>query len=426
MSAPAPILARRLGLGALVLIGVGDILGAGIYALVGKVVGIAGPGAWISFLISAALAAATGLSYAELSSRIPKSAGAAAYAAAAFKQPIVAFLVGFLVLASGLTSTATVALAFWGYLELLFPMPQLMAAIALILILTAVAWRGIAASAGTNNVLTLLETTGILIIIGVGFSLAARMHASDLFSRLAPTPELTPLITGATLAFYAFIGFEDLANLAEEAKDPQRDLPRAILIAVAFTTVLYLAVIVVVLWVIPLQQSATSTRPLLDVLAAAGTPLPAAGFAVLAICAITNTGLANFVMVSRLLYGMAAQGLVPRALGRVHPVHQTPWVSVLVAAGLTLLLVVTGGTRLLAQTTSLLLVIVFSMVHVSLIRVRRLNGRESAPFRVPRFVPWTGLLVSALLMFHFPADVFLRAGVILLVGGGLYLVFRSK
>lgn len=418
-------LARRLGFGTLLLIGIGDILGAGIYALVGKVAGMAGSAAWLSFLIAALLAAVTGLAYAELACRIPKSAGAAAYTAAAFAHPLIPFLVGFLVLASGLTSTATVALAFRGYLESFVGVPEIAAALGLVAVLSGIALRGISASAWTTNVLTVLEAGGLFLVIGTGAVFAFRTEPATLLAKLKPDLAVPPIIGAATLAFYAFIGFEDLANLAEEAKNPERDLPRAILIAVAITTMIYLAVIIVVLWTLGADQAAASSRPLLDALTAAGTPLPARAFSLLAIFAITNTGLANFIMVSRLLYGMAGQGLLPLALRRVHPVRQTPWVAILIASALAFLLAATGGARLLAQTTSLLLVLVFTVLHTSLIRIKQKEGAFRPSFRAPAFVPWLGLFISAVLLWHFPPGAFVRAGVVVFVGIGVYFLFKK-
>jgi len=242
-----PTLERRLGLGILTLYGIGDILGAGIYAMVGKVAEIAGQGAWISFLVSAFLAGVTGLTYAELSSRIPKSAGAAAYCGAAFRHPILPFMVGFLVMTSGLTSTATVSLALHGYLNVFANPPILVAAIAVIALFGLLAFWGIGASAWTNALLTVIEASGLLLVIVVGLRFAAGFSPSHLVTSLTPDLGVGAIFAGATLAFYAFIGFEDLANLAEEAKNPRRDLPRAILLAVAFSTLIYLAVIVVFL-----------------------------------------------------------------------------------------------------------------------------------------------------------------------------------
>ncbi len=413
-------LARKLGLGILALYGIGDILGAGIYVLVGKVAATAGQGAWISFLISALLAGLTGLTYAELASRVPKSAGAAAYSAAAFRPPVVSFLIGFFVLTSGLTSAAAVSLALHGYLTVFIHPPALAAAVLLVFLFGWLAYRGIEASAWTNAVLTLIELAGLLVVVAVGFLLVSKLPVSQLVSAATPDLGAAAILGGATLAFYAFVGFEDLANLAEEAKNPVRDIPRAILIAVAVSTIIYLAIILVVLWTVGPLGAAQSERPLLEVLSKAGRPVPAPVFAAVAMVAIANTGLTNFVMVTRLLYGMAAQGLLPRVLGTVHPLRKTPWVAVWTAGLLVILLAATGGVRLLAQTTSLLLVLVFGTLHVALLRLRRAEAAPAGSFRSPRWSPWAGLLTCVLLCFYFPAGVYLRTAVVAVLGLALF------
>lgn len=418
-------LARRLTLWPLVLYGIGDVLGAGIYALVGKVALVSGRGAWISFLVSALLAAITGLTYAELSSRIPKSAGAAAYAAEAFRHRAVPFLVGWLVLASGMTSAATVSLALQGYLDVFFQAPSWASSGLFLAFVSFLAFWGIRESAAANNIMTLVEITGLFLVIGVGLSWAARENPGELVARLSPDQGAGPVLSGAALAFFAFIGFEDLANLAEEAKNPSRDIPRAILWAVGLATALYLLVVCVVLWVMTPQEAGQSPRPLLEVLVRAGHPLPPRVFASVALLAICNTGLANFIMASRLLYGMAGQNLLPRPLAQVHPVRQTPWVAVLCVLVLCSFLAFTGGAALLAQTTSLLLLLVFAVLHVSLILLRRRGPAGPGLFKAPTFVPYVGLGVCLALATRMEAGAYPRAAAVLGAGALFSLIFLS-
>jgi basic amino acid/polyamine antiporter, APA family len=419
-----PGLARRLGLTVLILYGVGDILGAGIYALVGKVAGIAGSAAWISFILSGILALVTGLSYAELSSRIPRSAGAAAFSARAFKNPLIPGLVGILVLTSGITSSATVSLAFYGYLNEFIEVAQLPAAIGLLALINLVSFLGIHHSVRTNNILTAIELFGLLLVIGVGLSYALGQQESRPFTEsLAPHSDWGAVLLGVTLAFYAFIGFEDLANLAEEAKDPRRDLPRAILVSIALSTVLYLLVILTVLGVMSPEDAARSPTPLLDVMRIGGIIIPPEGFALIAIIAIANTGLANAIMASRLLYGMAHHRLLPAILMRVHPYRQTPWVAIGLTFALSVLLVVTGRVSILAQTTTLLLTLAFFMAHLSLIIVRKQQPSSAEIFRVPGFIPYLGLIFCALLLTHFPLEAYLRAVVLIGISTAVYLAY---
>lgn len=404
MSVPTspPGLSRSLGLTALILYGIGDILGAGIYALVGKVAGISGQAAWISFGVSAVLAAVTGLAYAEMTSRVPQAAGAAAFAARAFRHPLVPYVVGFFVLASGVTSTAAVSRAFYGYLKVFLNIPELAAALGLIALVSYISFRGISLSAGVNNVLTVIEVSGLLLVIFLGLKYASGLPAGELASRVMPDTGLLPILTGSTIAFYAFIGFEDLANLAEEAVDPSRNIPRAILAAVAVSTVIYLIVTFIVLWAMTPAQAAASSTPLLDVIKIAGYPLPDWSFAPVALVAVCNTGLANLIMGSRLLYGMAEQGLIPRVFSKIHPGRRTPWVAILAVMGLCVLLVVTGGVQIMAQTTSLLLMTAFLVVHLSLIIVRRQDPDAEAIFKVPGFVPYVGIVACVALALRSP------------------------
>lgn len=421
-------LARRLGPAALIFYGIGDILGAGIYALVGKVAAEAGTAAWASFLVSAALAAVTGLAYAELCARVPRSAGSAAFAAEAFAHPLVPFVVGLFVLMSGVTSAATVSLAVHGYLRSFFEVPQLAAALLLVGLMGLIAFWGVRESVGANNAFTVAELSGLLFVIVMGLSYAFRRPAGELLAALAPSASPLAVLSGATLAFYAFIGFEDLANLAEEAVDPVRDIPRAILVSVAVSTVLYLVVVFIVLWSMTPAQAAASPRPLLEVLRIAGSPLPEWCFSGIALFAVFNTGLANFIMASRLLYGLGEEGLAPAALTAVHPSRRTPWVAVLAAAALTALLVLTAGEKgvaLMAKTTALLLMLAFVSSHLSLIRLRR---RPAGPgvFRAPGFTPYAGIAVAALMLSQAPRDAWLRAGAVLGAALLLWALIRRR
>jgi amino acid transporter len=408
-------LARRLGFGALVVYGIGDILGAGIYALVGTVINIAGTSAWISFVIAALVALVTGISYAELTARYPVSAGAAAFVRRAFPGRLIATLTGVLVLGTGLASAATVSRAFSGYLQELVSIPAPLAQIILISGISFLSFWGIQESSRVNFFLTFVEASGLLAVIITGiFSL----NASGVRNLGQSSPGFLPILSGVTIAFYAYIGFEDLANLAEECKNPTRELPRAILIAIAVTTVIYILVALVLLMSVPLDSISKSEKPLLLVFEGAGLQSVLRYFSLIAILAITNTGLINLIMASRLMYGMSQEGLLPRLIGTVHRGRQTPWVGVLIAYLAVLLLVFTGGLKILAQTTSLLILIVFLMVHLSLIRVKW-QKIEHEGIQFPIFSPILGALLCLVIMTRFPLEIFARSTI--LVGVGLVI-----
>lgn len=419
-------LARTLGPVAITLYAVGDILGAGIYALVGKVVGVAGTSAWLSFGVAALLAVFTGLTYAELSSRHPVAAGAAAYTRRAFAHPAVAFLVGTFVLASGLSSAATVSLAFSGYLEPFFAVPPRLGSVVLLGLMSVISYRGIRESSNVNVVLTIAESSGLLLVLIAGFWFASGLPLDVQVERVTPDASLASILSGATLAFYAYIGFEDTANVAEEVRDASRVLPRAILTAIAASCLVYVGITIAALLTLPAAELASSQAPLLDVLRAAGVEPPGGAFSIVALFAICNTGLLNLIMASRLTYGMAREGLLPAVLTRIHPVRATPWVAVLVAFALAVGLAVSGGVQILAQTTSLLLLCVFSVLHVGLLRLKRSEPAPDGVFRTPSWTPVVGLLLCVVLAGQFPPGAYLRALGVLVLGGVLYLGLGAR
>jgi basic amino acid/polyamine antiporter, APA family len=419
-ASPARQLRRSLGIWAITIYAIGDVLGAGIYALVGQVVGLAGSGAWLSFVLSALTALFTGLSYAELSSRFPVAAGAAAYTQRAYGHRLLAFVVGFFVLASGISSAATVSRAFVGYFNPFMALPELPASVAMLALMTTINYAGIRESARVNFVLTMVEMSGLLLIIAVGFWYAGRLPVAEVVGRM--TPSLTPgIVSGATLAFFAYIGFEDVANVAEEVRDPSRTIPRAILIAIGVSCVIYVSVVCAVLVTVPREIAANSGKPLLEVLHVAGVHLPPGVFSVVALFAICNTGLLNLIMASRLCYGMACEGLLPSALAQVDVRRGTPWVAVLAAFALAALLTMSGGVRVLAQTTSLLLLIVFAVIHVGLLLIKRRQSEiTSREFRTPAWTPVLGAFLCVGLALQYPPDAYARVAVVLALGVALY------
>lgn len=417
-------LSRRLGFIALLFYGIGDILGAGIYALVGKVIGLAGDGAWLTFGIAAGVAVLTGFSYAELTSRFPVSAGAAAYVGRAFGGRFFPTMAGIFVLGSGLVSAATVTSAFSGYLHQITPFPEPLAVVLLATGLSLLSFWGIQESSHFNLALTSAEIFGLLAVIGVGVYLTDFGEAGQWIANSVETAELAKIFSGVTVAFYAYIGFEDLSNLAEEAKNPKRDLPRAILIAIFVSTVVYILVTLALQLHVPQSTIAASKTPLLLVFERAGLTNVLKYFSVIAIFAITNTGLVNLIMASRLMYGMSGEGLLPGWVSRVHVRRRTPWVGVLIAYVIVLILVFTGGVKVLAQTTSLLILTVFLMVHLSLIRVKwRRDPHDGIAF--PLLLPVFGALSCVVLMCAFNGEVYLRSLIWPAAGALIYFLMKK-
>jgi len=385
-------LRRTLGLPLLVLYGVGITIGAGIYVLIGAVAGHAGQYAPWPFLLAALAMALTVGSYAELSTRFPVSAGEAAYVRAAFHSRLVSTVTGLITILIGVVASATVSLGAAGYIAQFVDRPR-GAIVALVLAaLGLVAAWGILESVLLASLFTLIEVGGLVIIIMAG--LTAGVPIASAFT-LPPLDAgvLSGIAYAALLAFFAFIGFEDLANVVEEAKVPHRDIPRAMVLTLLISTTLYLAVAAIAVAAVPPAQLAASPAPLSLVFRAV-TGMSPATISVIAIVATLNTMLAQMTMAARVIYGMARQGDLPRFTGHVHPKTATPLVAtgLIVAATLTLALLV--PFERLAEGTSIATLIVFALVNLSLLRLRHRKVTSPGPHvRVPVWVPAAGLLV---------------------------------
>ncbi|MET0706774.1 MAG: APC family permease [Tardiphaga sp.] len=387
----APALRRRLGLSLLVLYGIGITVGAGIYVLIGAVAGHAGVYAPWAFGLAAVAMAFTVASYAELSTRFPVSAGEAAYVRAAFGSRTVSTATGLLTVAIGVVSAATVTLGSAGYIGQFVDLPQGALVIIVVALLAAVAAWGILESVVVASIFTLVELGGLLIII-----VAAVMTDVPIGAALAKLP---PLETGALsgiafaslLAFFAFIGFEDLANVVEEAKDPQRNLPRAMVLTLLISTALYILVTAVAVSVVPIEQLSASPAPLSLVFHRLAGVSPAA-ISAIAVVATLNTILAQMTMAARVIYGMARQGDLPGVLGSVHPRTATPLpATALIAAAVAGLAWTIPFVRL-AEWTSVATLAVFALVNVALLRLKW-RGEASAQTHatVPAWCPALGL-----------------------------------
>jgi APA family basic amino acid/polyamine antiporter len=405
---------------------IGDVLGAGIYALVGEVGAKTGGAIWAAFLLALLLALFTAFAYAELVTKYPRAAGAALYVNRAFGRPFFTFMVAFAVVASGLASAATIARAFGGdYLSAFVSLPVAATGIAFIIAISLINLRGIRESMRFNFVLTTIEVAGLLLVIVIGAA-ALGDGLGDPGRALEfrdGSSVMVALLGGAGLAFFALLGFEDSVNLAEETRRPRVDFPWALFGGLIVAGVIYLLVTVIASMVVPTGTLASSDGPLLEVTSAGPLAVPDRVFSLIALFALANGALINLIMASRLLYGMAGEGIIPKALGRVHPSRHTPWVAIAVTAGATVVLLLTGEIGELADTTVLLLLIVFASVNVSVLVLRKETVAQPH-FRSPTVMPVIGMLVSVALMTTKDAQTFARAGILLLVGGLLWMVSR--
>jgi basic amino acid/polyamine antiporter, APA family len=416
-------LKRTIGPGLLLLFVVGDILGGGIYALVGEVGGEVGGAIWSSFLAAFLLAGLTASAYAELVTKYPRAAGAALYANRAFGRRFVTFMVAFAVMASGIASAGTLARAFAGdSLAAFVDLPVIPVALLLIVAIAALNLRGVSSSLKANAVLTVIEVLGLLLIVAIG--IAAFGEGSADASRNLEFKQgesvFLAILGGTSLAFYAMIGFEDSVNLAEEARRPSRTYPRVLLGGLLATGLLYLAVTFIASAVVDTDRLAGSSAPLLQVVEAGPLDVPTKLFAGITLFALANGALINMIMASRLVYGMAGEGVIARGFGRVLAGRRTPWTAILFTTALALVLVSTGDLGTLADTTVMLLLVVFTIVNVAALVLRR-ESVEHEHFRAPTLAPVLGATASVLLIADNEAEIFFRAALILAVGAALYL-----
>lgn len=428
-------LQRTLGLTALIAYGVGDILGAGIYAIVGKIAGIAGAASWLAFCIALAVAALTALSYAELGSRFPRSGGESFFCQKAFRSPGMALLIGWLVLASGVVSLATVSRAFAGYVLELFAMQpstvsEISAVFLFLVLMGSINFWGMRQSSKANVVCTIVEAAGLLLVIAVGIAFLAgdvpqQIADNAILPDRAPWPAWTAIGQAAAIAFFAFIGFEDMVNVAEEVRSPKRNIPIAIMAALLIAGTIYIAVVWVATAVVPPQELANSQAPLLEVVRRAAPAVPVWFFTTIALFAVANTGLLNFIMASRLLYGMSQQGLVPTWLGHVHARTSTPHLAILLVFVAALILASTGTLVHLAGTTSLLLLIVFISVNVAHLTIARRYPKERDGIHIPTIVPVVATGACAVLICFVPPTSLFWGGSVIVLGVLLVLMRRN-
>ena len=397
---------------------VGDIIGAGIYALVGQVGAQVGGAIWTAFLLALILAVFTACSYAELVTKYPRAGGTATYAHNAFKVPFVSFMVAFAAAASGLFSSGTLSRAFAGdYLKQFIDLPTAVGALVFIAIVGLVNFWGISESVRINVVFTLIEVFGLLLIVLIGVVVLSTGSGEP--SRALEFNEGTSIflaiMAGAALSFYALIGFEDSVNVAEETQNPSRVYPRGLLGGLLIAGVIYLLVTFTASMVVDVDTLASSSGPLLEVVKAGPLPIPTWLFALIALFAVANGALINTIMASRVIYGMADHGVMPSMFARVHRGRRTPWVSILFTIAVVMILILTGDIAENARATVLLLLLVFIVVNVSVFVLRR-DRVEHEHFRTPSILPVLGILVCLALLTQQQWDTWLRAGTLLLVG----------
>jgi amino acid transporter len=417
-------LRRAIGPRLLLLFIVGDVLGGGIYALVGEVGARTGGAIWTAFALALLAALFTAASYAELVTKYPRAGGAALYVHRGFRSPFFSFMIAFAVMASGITSASALARGFGGdYLSEFVDIPVVLTAIGLLATIAIVNFRGIEESVKLNVGFTIVEVAGLLLIVVVAVVAVGQGDADTgrAFGFKEGSSPLGAALAGAALAFYALVGFEDSVNVAEEAKDPTHVYPRILFGGIAIAGTIYLLVTIGASMVVPTADLASSDGPLLEVVEQGPLNIPGKLFSAIGLLALANGALINMIMASRLLYGMSEERVVPHPFGTVHPVRRTPWVAIVFTTALGVVLVCTGDLGGLADTTVALLVIVFAVVNVTVL-VLRGDSVEHDHFSTPSVVPVVGVGISIALLTQIEAVTFGRVGLILVLGVAIWVL----
>ncbi|MFX0104490.1 MAG: APC family permease [Candidatus Hodarchaeota archaeon] len=429
-----PKLKRRVSLFALTAYGVGNVLGAGIYALIGEVVWITGNLSWLSFIIASITGALTGLSYAELSAMFPKSAAEFVYTEQAFKKRILSFILGWIIIFSGILSAATVALGFANYLSDLFGISSIFLvvifAILLIIILSIINFIGIKTSTRTNIIFTLIEASGLIFIIVIAIPLFGSVD----YLALPTASNFTAIFSSVALIFFAYIGFEDIANIAEEVKEPHKNLPKGIIYSIIITTILYCltAISVVSILHYGVYDYENSKVPLRD---AASQVLGDAGgliMSLIALFATANTVLIMLIVTSRMMYGMARDKALPEGLSKISPKHRTPIISILITMIFTIIPVFFVDIKIIADATVFGVLLNFFLVNISLIALRKTKPDMERPFKLKPSIKWVpiiallGSIVCIALLFTFDWLTIVIQSIIILCGIGVFYGMKSK
>ncbi|OBI49371.1 amino acid permease [Mycobacterium kyorinense] len=438
-----PHLRRVIGPPQLLFFILGDILGAGVYALIGDVAAEVGGAAWVPFLLAFVIAAVTALSYLELVTKYPQAAGAALYAQKAFGNQFVTFLVAFVVMCAGITSASMAARFFaanfvvafhirWGVVGVV------LVALLFIAALAAVNLRGVGESVKLNVVLASIEITGLVLVILVGlWAFGSGEHVD--FARVVAFDTGTDknvflaVTTATSLAFFAMTGFEDSVNMAEEIKNPVRTFPKVLLSALSIAGVVYVVVAIISVALVPVGELKVSDTPLIDVVGIGAPGLPIKTILpFISMIAVSNTALISMLMASRLIYGMSRQQVLPPVLGVVSPNKRVPWVAILFTTAVAFALILyvaavanTDAIEVLGGTTSLLLLAVFATVNVAALVLRRDVRRTRRHFKTPTALPVIGFAACLYLVTPLsgrPGQQYMLAAVLIASGVVLALL----
>ena len=421
-------LKRHMGFFQLTMYGTGLILGAGIYVLIGEAVGFAGDAVWISFILGSIVALFAGFSYAELSSVFPKVPAEYVFIKNAFKNNFFAFLVGWLIAVTSIITAATVALGFGGYFSEFINIPIIISAISLLIILSIVNFMGIRESSFTNTIFTIIEISGLMLIIIIGFTFTDPEPVNYIESPSG----FTGIATAFVLVFFAFIGFEAIANISEEVKNPKKTLPRAIVLSVAISALIYILVSLAVVRVVNWEELGASSAPFALVAERALGSEAHVLLSFIALFAITNTVLITLVTGSRIFYGMARERVFPTILEKIHLKTKTPWVAIIVIMVASIIFTMIGDIVIVANIAVFAIVITFASVNLAVIVLRYTAPDIERKFRVPinigkfPILPLFGLGITVYMAFQFEITIILAEVVIVGIGIIFYKISKKN
>ncbi|MEK6886324.1 MAG: amino acid permease [Nanoarchaeota archaeon] len=393
-------LKKDLGLFQVTIAGVGIIIGAGIYALIGVGAGLAGNAIWLAFLISAIIAIFTGLSYAELSSIFKGDSGEYVYLKAAINRRF-AFWIALAMIAGTIISSAAVALGFAGYFTKFFPMPFALAAMLLIAVMTLINIWGIKETAWYNDISTIAEILGLIIIIAIGF-----LKFDNKVNYLEMPNGLGGVFGAAALVFFAYLGFESIIKLRDETKNPEKTIPLGIVYSIIISSILYVLVALSAVSAVGWEQLSSTSAPMALIASSFFGNNAFIVLAILAMFATSNTVLLTMVAASRQLYGMAREHSLPSYFAKVNPRTGTPVFAIIFTAIIALFFAIIGDISIVANITNLFLFIAFAAVNLSLILLRYKYPNIKRGFKCPgnigkfSVVAFLGLVTSlAMLIF---------------------------
>ncbi|MDN7013418.1 amino acid permease [Methanoculleus sp. FWC-SCC3] len=423
--APGTKLRRELGLPAVTLSGIGIILGAGIYALLGEAAGMAGNAVWLTFAVAATIAAFSALGYAELSSMYPRASAEFEYVRNAFGRRL-AFVVGWLIIFSGILGAATVSLGFAGYFSDLVGFPRVPSAILILLVLAGILFYGIKETARAAIAMTLIEVGGIVMVILIGLPHLGRVDYFEM------PLGVSGLLQASALVFFAYMGFEEMVKLSEETRNPERTIPIALVIALAVSVLLYILVSLAAVSVVGWEQLAASRAPFADVAAVALGPAAFTLISVIALFATANTALLMMMASSRIIYGMASSFSLPPILARVHPRTRTPWTAIVAVLLASVAFLFAGEIDFVANVTNFTLFVTFVVINAAVILLRYRAPDADRPFRIPGsigrlpVIPVLGIASTFLLLAQLELLVLLVGGIVVVVGAAIALVGERR